>query len=173
MKKAIKILSNEHKNILKMIDILLKECQEIELGKKVNKDFFKKGIDFVKIYVDKFHHSKEEDILFIELCKNETQMHCNPVQQMLYEHNLGRDFIKNLEKSLEKNNKNKIIENTKGYCQLLQEHIFKEDNILYPMAENILNSKIKKDIVNKFLKLEDKFKAKKKRYLLILKKETF
>lgn len=170
MKTALTILLDEHKNILKVIDILLKECDNMESGKDVNKDFFKKTIEFVRNYADKFHHAKEEDILFVELCKDEVKMHCNPTEQMLHEHDLGRDFIKELEKAVEGNHKNKVIENARGYAHLLQEHISKEDNILYPMADESLNKETKEKMLKKFEKIEEKFTEKKKKYLLFLKK---
>src|SRR3989338_2546354 len=100
METALKILSDEHQNILKIIDTLLKECDSLESGNEIDTTFFKKVIDFVRGYADKFHHAKEEDILFVEMCKDEIQMHCNPTQQMLHEHDLGRNFIKELEKGV-------------------------------------------------------------------------
>ena len=66
MKTALQMLSNEHQNILKVVDALLKECNTLELDKPINNDFFLKSIDFIKNYADKFHHAKEEDILFQE-----------------------------------------------------------------------------------------------------------
>jgi len=105
METALRILSDEHQNILKVIDALLKECDSLQSGKKIDKGFFNKTIEFVRGYADKFHHAKEEDILFVELSKDEIQMRCNPIQQMLHEHDLGRNFIKELEKGIEDNNK--------------------------------------------------------------------
>lgn len=131
MKKPTEILSEEHQNILKVIDALLKECDVLESGKDLDRDFFEKAIDFIRNYADKFHHAKEEDILFVELNRNEEQMPCNPVEQMLYEHDLGRNFVKGFKEGVEEDNKAKIIENTRGYAYLLQDHINKEDNILY------------------------------------------
>lgn len=169
MKTALKILSDEHKNILEVINALIKECDSIESRKEIDKDFFKKTIDFVKSYADKFHHAKEEDILFVELCKDEVQMHCNPIQQMLYEHDLGRNFIKELEKGVKENNREKIIKNAKEYAHLLQEHIFKEDNILYPMADEALNSNIKNKILERFKKIEQKLAKEKEINISFLK----
>src|SRR3989338_3103473 len=124
MKTALQILSEEHQNILKVIDALMKECDSLKSVDKIDKVFLKKIIDFIKGYADKFHHAKEEDILFVELCKDEMQMHCNPTQQMLHEHDLGRNFIKELKKGIEIDNKDKIIENARGYAYLLKDHIF-------------------------------------------------
>mgnify|MGYP001288102147 CR=1 FL=1 len=164
-----KILSDEHQNILKVIDALIKECNALESGKELSKDFFEKAIDFIRNYADKFHHAKEEDILFKELNKDSVEMHCNPIQQMLHEHDLGRDFVKGIDEGVKENNKAKVIENARGYAQLLQEHIYKEDNILYPMADGALNEQIQKDILDKFKQAESERKSDEERCLDIVK----
>ena len=163
-----KILSDEHKNILKVIGALLKECDALESGKEIDKDFFKKAIEFVRSYADKFHHAKEEDILFVELSKDGVQMHCDPTPQMLHEHELGRNFIGELEAEIGKNDKNKVIESARGYANLLKDHIFKEDNILYPMADEALNQETQKMIVDKFKKVEQNFVEANKKYTSFL-----
>ena len=164
-----KILSDEHKNILKVIGALLKECDALESGKEIDKEFFKEAIGFVRGYADKFHHAKEEDILFVELAKDDVQMHCDPTPQMLHEHKLGRNFIKELENGVEENDKNKVIENARGYASLLKDHIFKEDNILYPMADEALNQETQKIIADKFKKVEQNFMEVNKKYESFLK----
>ena len=161
--KPTKILSEEHKNIIKIIGALNKECDSLESGKPLDKEFFIKAVDFIKNYADKFHHAKEEDILFKEF--NKSQSHCNPTEQMLYEHDLGRNFVKGMEQASKENNKKKLMENARGYSQLLQEHIYKEDNILYPMADEALNEKTQKSMLEKFKKLE----KNKEKYLSVLK----
>lgn len=159
------ILSSEHQNILKIVDALVKECEDLESGKELDKKFFVKAIDFIRNYADKFHHAKEEDILFAELCKDTAQMRCNPIPQMLFEHDLGRNFIKNMEDGLNENDNKKVMENARGYAQLIREHIFKEDNILYPMIDEALNTEIQKSISDKFRQVETEFDAEIKKCL--------
>src|SRR3989338_1160616 len=154
MKTATEMLSDEHRNILRLIDAMLEKCDQLENKKEIDRAFFEKAIDFIRNYADKFHHAKEEDILFKELCKDTVQMHCNPTEQMLHEHDLGRGYVKDLEKGVNSNNKEIVIKNARGYAELLQEHIFKEDNILYPMADEALDSKVQKLILEKFSKAE-------------------
>ena len=88
-------------------------------------------------------------------------MHCNPTHQMRHEHDIGRGFVKAMESGLKENNKQKLIENARSYAELLREHIFKEDNILYPMAEDALSRKTKQAVAEKFEKLEKTGKARK------------
>ena len=155
MKKSTTILSDEHKNILKVIDSVLKKCDEIEIGKEIDKEFFVRAIDFIKNYADKFHHNKEEDILFLELNKEGVLDHCNPIGQMLHEHDLGRGFVKGLSEAVEKGENVETVKNARGYCELLQEHIFKEDNILYPMADTALSKETQKSIAEKFAQVAE------------------
>ncbi|MEK7658877.1 MAG: hemerythrin domain-containing protein [Patescibacteria group bacterium] len=170
MEKTTTILSEEHKHILSVIDALFEECSNFKSGKQLDKEFFCKAIDFIKNYADKFHHAKEENILFKELNKDTTEMHCNPTQQMLYEHDLGRGFVKGMEEGIKENNSAKVIENAENYAQLLKEHIFKEDNILYPMADDALSQSAQEEMLKMFLQAEEKFeKGAKEKYLSIAK----
>lgn len=159
MQKQTQILSGEHKNILKVISALEKECGALKLNKEINKDFFKNAIDFIRNYSDKFHHAKEEDILFVEFCKEAHKAHCNPVDQMLHEHKLGREFVKNMEEGLNRNDPKAIVENGLQYAGLLKDHIFKEDTILYPMIDEVLDEKTQQSIMERAENVEqDKFK---------------
>lgn len=162
------ILSNEHQNILKVVKAVVKECDVFESENNLDKAFFTKAIGFIKNYADKFHHAKEEDILFVELCKDTVQMHCNPIPQMLFEHDLGRKFVKNMEDGLEGNESKKVMENARGYAQMIQEHIFKEDNILYPMADEALSAEIQQSMLDRFKQAEAKFGAEIKQCLSVV-----
>jgi len=161
MEKPTTILSAEHQNILKVIQVLLKECDLLEKNKEINSDFFRQVIDFIRGYADKFHHAKEEEILFKEMNKDTVSLHCNPIEQMLHEHDLGRNFVKSIDDGVRENNQNKILAGARGYAYLLQDHIFKEDNILYPMADEALDQKTQELILAKFEKInEDDFGSK-------------
>jgi hemerythrin-like domain-containing protein len=160
MEKATHILSEEQKKRLKITDSLIKECDVIKNENTVNRPFFSQTVEFIKNYADKYHHAKEEDILFPSLCGGGVEMHCNPTEQMLYEHNLGREYVKGIEAGLKEDDKTKIIENSLKYAGLLKDHIYKEDNILYPMADEALSEKQQAEILKKFQLAEKKFDAK-------------
>lgn len=164
-----KILSKEHQNILKIIEILENECDAIENGKEPDKDFFKKIIDFIRNYADKFHHAKEEDILFIELNKPNVGMPCNPTEQMLIEHDEGRNFVKGMEIRLNEDDKIRVVRNARAYAELLKKHISKEDDILYPMADKALNNKVKKEMLKKFKEIGKEKSKEKQKYLDLIK----
>ena len=168
-----KILSDEHQHILKVISALDSEIQELESEKDIESDFFTKTIDFIRNYADKFHHAKEEDILFKEFNKcikeNPECVHCNPTEQMLVEHDEGRKFVKGMETRLNENDKIKVVRNARAYAELLKDHIYKEDNILYPMADETLNTKIQESMLKKFEEIDKERSVDKKKYLAFVK----
>ena len=172
MKTVTEILSVEHQHILKVINSMINECDQLEAGMELDKSYFEKAIDFIKNYADKFHHAKEENILFEELNKDTVHMHCNPISQMLYEHDTGRNYVKGMEAGLNENDKNKVIENARGYAFLLQDHIYKEENILYQMADEALDNETQAAMLVKFrLAEEDKFPGGMKEKYLSVSKE--
>ncbi len=154
MKNITQLLSDEHQNILKFINIVVKECEQIEKGKNLEKKFFVKAIDFIKRYADTFHHAKEEKVLFEAMLKNVDSLHCNPIPVMLNEHDISRAYVKEMELGIEESDNIRVVENAKLYCELLGQHIYKEDNVLYPMAEESLNEEEKTEILKQYKALE-------------------
>jgi hemerythrin-like domain-containing protein len=79
---------------------------------------------------------------------------------MLMEHEKGRSLVKALAEAVEryergdKDAKSAIIENARGYTQLLAQHIPKEDDILYPLADKVLTPKDKEKLLEKFEEVE-------------------
>lgn len=163
------ILSDEHKNILTVIDSIERECKKLSSGEEIDKEFFKKAIDFIRNYADKFHHAKEEDILFKEFNDNAEKAHCNPVDQMLHEHDIGRKFVKGMQEAIKSKNKEQLVENAEGYASLLQDHITKEDRILYPMCDEVISLKTQEKMLEQFKEVETNNIEAKKKYLAITK----
>ena len=147
MKNITKILSEEHQNILKVIESMLSECDSLEKGKELDRTFFEKAIEFIRNYADTFHHAKEEDVLFKIMLDNADGMHYNPIPVMLHEHDLGRNFVSSMVIGLEGNDTKLLIENAREYGFLLRDHIYKEDNILYPMAEEAVSEEDKERVL--------------------------
>ena len=61
-----------------------------------------------------------------------------PIGMMLAEHAAKRDYLVKMRESLRENNDDKLKENSQAMISLLRDHIYKEDNILYPCAQDAL-----------------------------------
>lgn len=160
--ESIRIMVEEHVNIRRMLKIVRNLCYKVMTKGDYDISDFPRIIDFIRTYADKHHHGKEEDVLF-ETMKNELEKlaKSGAITGMYIEHDMGRLYIGNLEKALEKFKSGDdearlyIIANAISYTDLLDRHIEKENTALYKFAENMLNDKSKSFIEDECKKVED------------------
>lgn len=137
-------LVEEHRLVLRMITLLEQNAPRTATGDYTNWQFYLDGIDFIRNYADRFHHAKEEDVLFVALVNNGMPRDNSPVAAMLMEHDQGREFVRGMEAAVHEaegggtDSYQAIADNALGYAALLREHISKEDDILYPLAERVI-----------------------------------
>lgn len=136
MKKMMPIgpLMIEHRLIEKMVDMMGKELNRIERDRSGNPEFIEAVIDFIRIYADRCHHGKEEDILFRDLKKKSiSDAHKKIMGELIEEHKFGRKLIGEMEDANERYRKgerralSKIIDSLKALVELYPDHIEKED----------------------------------------------
>jgi hemerythrin-like domain-containing protein len=138
------VLVDEHRLILRMLALLEQRAPLTRSGEYSNYQFYLDGVDFIRNYADRFHHAKEEDILFEALVQNGMPREQSPVAAMLMEHERGRALVRAMERATHgaiagQSEQNRLTaENALAYVELLREHIAKEDEILYPLAERVI-----------------------------------
>ena len=158
---AIENLMKEHQLILKYVD-LMERYAEFGL-KDLNSPFlFEKAncfIHFIHEFADHFHHAKEENILFRYLEVPGVLTHCNPVPQMLFEHDKARDLVRNMENAIKTKDINGLVVSSGSYSRLLREHICKEDTILYPMAEHGLSEEAKSSLLKEYIETDGRLNS--------------
>jgi hemerythrin-like domain-containing protein len=146
-------LVDEHRLIIRVLALLEKNAPLTAEGNYCNWQFYLDGIDFIRQYADQFHHAKEEDILFQALIDNGMPKEHSPVAAMLMEHDQGRSFVRAMEAAVHEAQAGRtetcqaIAENALGYAALLRDHISKEDDILYPLAERVISESMRTGIL--------------------------
>jgi hemerythrin-like domain-containing protein len=90
----------------------------------------------VRSYADKFHHAKEEDILFKYF-----DAELDILKVMHNDHETGRAHVRAVLEAVEKRDRTHFSEHLNGYRDLLTEHIKKEDEILYPWMDRELSDR--------------------------------
>ncbi len=151
-------LKAEHEGIRLMLKILDKVCGKLESAQGFNQEHFSKIIEFLKIFVDKCHHGKEEDLLLPAMV--EAGAPKGVIIFTLMEHKEGRGYVKGMSeafdrlKTAESKASKKIVENGNNYINFLVKHIDKEESILFPMADKVLSPPKQDDLSEKFEKLE-------------------
>jgi hemerythrin-like domain-containing protein len=144
--QATQILSEEHRVIERVLDALEAGVNKLESGQVVRPEFFLSATDFIKGFAAGCHHKKEEGVLFKEMEKQGVPVQGGPVGVMLAEHETGRQYTRALRAAAEEllagneEAKDQAIQSARSYVALLRQHIYKEDNILFPMADRVIPS---------------------------------
>jgi hemerythrin-like domain-containing protein len=128
----------EHRLIERMIDVIAKEIIRIEKELRVDPSFIDTVVDFIRIYADKCHHGKEEDILFRELEKKDLKKVDRKVmEELIEEHKRGRKVTRDLHtaKTLYLDGNQTALANIiyllKELIEFYPKHIEKEDNVFF------------------------------------------
>lgn len=154
------ILKSEHRVIERVLKVLETATEKLATGGAVSPALLGKALDFIRNFADKCHHAKEEDVLFVALEEHGMPRRGGPVAMMLMEHDEGREFVKGLTEATQRYGAGdktavaEIISNARGYAQLLSQHIWKEDNILYAMADEIVPAEAQQGILDRFETVE-------------------
>lgn len=157
--KSIQELRNEHEGIQLMLSILQNVAKKVVAGENIPTEELKGIMEFLTVFVDKCHHGKEEDFLFPALEAAGIANDNGPVGVMLQEHERGRRHVADMKKGLGDFTKSGINafefqRAVEEYVSLLNQHIFKENNVLFTMAEKVLSEVDDKKLFVNFEELE-------------------
>jgi hemerythrin HHE cation binding domain protein len=150
---SLDLMVFEHANIKRMLKLVRMFCYKLYNRENVDFNDIDKMMDFIKNYADKHHHGKEELKLF-----NRMVEHLGVAAQklvnngMLVEHDMGRFYMQELKIALDdyKNGNDEavldVIANAISYTHLLDRHIQKENDLVYPFAKNNFKKEIMEQI---------------------------
>jgi hemerythrin-like domain-containing protein len=116
-------------------------------------------IEFARYFTDGCHHSKEERLLFPRLRERGAEASA-PVAAMLQEHEGGRERVRRLEAALDaaaggdSSAVPNVAENLAAYAALLRSHIAKENNVLFPLADRLLDDDDQRELTEAFERVE-------------------
>jgi len=136
----------EHEAVKTTLKILKRIGEDVsETGKIANPKHLAQLLDFFITFVDRCHHSKEEEQLFPALEEVGVSREGGPVGVMLKEHQQGRALVAEMKTALDQfsggdtSAAQNLIKPANEYIMLLEFHIEKENNVLFPMAEKHLS----------------------------------
>jgi len=152
--QPMQILVDEHEVITSVLDatdaVLAREDGELPL------EFFEKAFDFFVNFADKCHHAKEEGHLFPLMEARGVPREGGPIGCMLREHEEGRAHVVAVRGALKKAAQGDVAarelirRETTGYVALLRQHIFKENNVCFPLGDHAMTAEDKERLLQKF-----------------------
>ena len=132
-------LRRDHELIEKVIKSMEATVQLLSDGKQIPEFILLPVIDFTKNFTDVCHHSKEEKSLFPALEQAGLPSNMGPVAMMLMDHQRSREIGEAMEELskeyLSSGESAKLISDMRLYVEHITEHLWKENNKLFMMAE--------------------------------------
>ena len=158
--KAIDVLMGEHRVIERVLDALEAAADALDRDQPVRPGFFLEAADFIAGFADGCHHHKEEDVLFDAIVTSGLPAEQGPIPVMLLEHEMGRAFTRKMRDAARQLTQGdataarQVVKNAKGYVALLRNHIMKEDEVLFPMADQLLSPEGQDQVLQRFARIE-------------------
>jgi hemerythrin-like domain-containing protein len=151
--KATEILSQEHRVIERVLTVLERLTQKpVESAM----EDWKKALDFFSRFADQCHHLKEEELLFPVMEEHGIPREGGPIGMMLMEHEEGRTYVRAMAGAIAlveaKNEAAEkiVVDKANAYLRLLREHIQKEDEVLFRIADDVIPADEQKELLRSF-----------------------
>lgn len=129
----------EHRLILKMLNVIQHTLEKVTQTKSIDPYFVDKALDFIRVYADRTHHGKEEDILFKDLRKkNLSKEDLQLMDELIEDHIFCRNTTKTIIQANEQYRNGKeeslieLISCLKTLVNFYPKHIKKEDDVFFP-----------------------------------------
>jgi hemerythrin-like domain-containing protein len=156
------MLMKEHRLIERALDAMEGWVTTLGPGSESDdKAELARFVSFIREFADAYHHSKEEDILFVAMVEHGFPRQGGPIAMMLHEHDLGRSLVGVLDglaqqsTTWSKEDRGTLARTVQELSTLLRQHIQKEDQILYPMADARLPEPVKEEMFRRFQAFEE------------------
>jgi len=153
----------EHRLIEKMLHIISRELDAIKKHEKINPVFIDTIVDFIRIYADRTHHGKEEDILFKQLENKKLSGEDRAMMlDLISEHKNARKVVSELVDA------NKmyfngdpacstvVVDNLSYLIDFYPKHIEKEDKIFFPNTEKYFSTAELDNMLDEFWEFDRK-----------------
>ncbi len=146
-------LMADHRRIEAVMNALERE---LAAGGAFPAEFIGRALTFFTEYADHFHHYKEEEHLFPALAAAGVPVDGGPIGVMLQDHAMGRSLLAAVRSSLDEAGRGNAAaqREVRGYAlqylELLRQHIWKEDNVLFRLAPRVLDDAAKQRLTECF-----------------------
>jgi hemerythrin-like domain-containing protein len=160
MASVIDSLKREHRAIECVLRALGVINQRLGAGESVDPAVLDRCLEFIRRFADGVHHQKEENLLFPAMERAGLPSDVGPIACMLKEHHQGREFVARMAAGVDalrsgrRDAAEQFCTAATGYADLLAQHIRKEDNILFMMAERMIGEETLTALTPAFVQAE-------------------
>lgn len=147
----------EHRLIERMIALAGEAVSRIRTEESVDPVFIDKMVDFIRLYADRTHHGKEENILFRDLEKKAMSGEDRRMmEELIEEHILGRKTTQALVEANQRyreGDRSALSDIAAAMGRLIEfypKHIEKEDKIFFPAVRAYFSDAEEQKMLSEF-----------------------
>lgn len=144
-KSATDVLRREHDAILRMLDVSAVVVDRLGAGAKVEPEILSQLLEFFRLFADRCHHEKEEELLFPLLERKGLLRAGGPIGVMMDEHTQGRAQMERMSTAAaayrngDAAASQRWADAMRRYTTLLRQHIDKENHVLFELADRLMS----------------------------------
>jgi hemerythrin-like domain-containing protein len=146
MKQPTDVLRREHVVILQALGVLEAATERLEAGALLPEGWWSAALDWLRTFADSSHHAKEEAALFPAMSAAGIPVEGGPIGTMLEEHAEGRELIRRMAGG----HAAARTGPARDYVTLLRAHIDKENEVLFPLADAVLDEPARAELGRQF-----------------------
>jgi hemerythrin-like domain-containing protein len=153
----------EHRLIERMIAVIRHTLDTAEQTQSIDPYFVDQAVDFIRMYADRTHHGKEEDILFKDLRKKKLSGEDERVMnELIADHALARQTTKAVVEANaryrtgDKAALAEISSRLKTLIEFYPKHIEKEDKVFFPASRAYFSLEEDQAMLAKFYEFDRK-----------------
>jgi hemerythrin-like domain-containing protein len=153
-------LRSEHEVIQQVLDCVEVLAEQAAQTGRIDLASAREALDFLGTFADRCHHGKEEQRLFPALHLKGLPKHVGPIAVMLDEHEQGRAAIQWMRQAVLDAERDpagaaaRFAKSARTYVELLRDHIDKENGVLFPIADQMLNEAETRALLASFQEVE-------------------
>jgi hemerythrin-like domain-containing protein len=153
----------EHRLIERMLGAVQPTLERARQTQSIDPYFVDAAVDFIRVYADRTHHGKEEDILFRDLLtKDLSQIDRQVMNELIEEHVFGRKTTKALVEANTRYRKGdgaalaEVTAHLETLVDFYPRHIRKEDQVFFPAIRAYFSEQEEQAMIAEFWEFDRK-----------------
>ncbi len=144
--EPIEVLRREHSMVRLVLDAASRDLDQVAMTRAADASELERLIEFFRYFADACHDPKEEDLLFCMLHRRGMSWETWPLDELLKEHEEMRVILDSaadwlpLLRQGEPAAIDPLVHNLRAYVALVDGHIEKEEDVVFPLAQRYLTS---------------------------------
>jgi hemerythrin-like domain-containing protein len=153
-------LRSEHAGVGRMLGIMDSMAGRARAGGRLDVGDLEQAIEFLRVFVDQCHHTKEEELLFPAMRAANMTSAEETIVILLADHVEGRQAVTHIAAATRRlaesddSASTDLAEAISGYTRLLHDHIRREENDCFRMADHELPAAVQEELAEGYERVE-------------------